>query len=116
MNIQKYLMFIPFCFFYSANSFSSNGATGKEISAYASAIKDSIVVKGGGVFNKYKGKGCIVRLNISRNGAFSFDIVGGSPDLCNQLSVVLGSMNKLPLSPSEAVYQLTKDSSFDFKP
>lgn len=116
MAIRNRFIFVPLCLcLFSASSFSSNDATGKEISAYASAIRDYIIAKGGGVFNKYKGKACVVRLHISRNGAFSFNIDGGDPDLCNQLSVVLNSMKKFPPPPSEDIYLRIKDGKLDFK-
>ncbi|HAF2130571.1 TPA: hypothetical protein G9F27_004866 [Salmonella enterica] len=115
MNIQRYLMFIPFCcLLYSINSISAPSYS-SELSDYSMSIKKSIDFKGGGVFNKYKGKTCSVRLHISRDGAFLFSINGGYPDLCNQLSGVLNSMKKLPPPPSDGVYQVFKSAFLDFK-
>lgn len=115
----KRIIYIPFCLFlFSASSFSapmSLGATGKEINDYAFSIKDFVNIKSGGIFNPYKGKSCIVRLRISRNGSFSFNIEGGHPDLCDHLSTVLNSMKNLPPPPSEQIYQIIKDARFDFK-
>ncbi|ECO1013507.1 cell envelope integrity protein TolA, partial [Salmonella enterica subsp. enterica serovar Newport] len=104
---------------FSVSSFSaqtSTGASGVDISGYASSIISSIISNGGGVFNRYKGKGCVVGLHLSRDGSFSFSIEGGHPDLCKQLSGVLNSMKNLPPPPSDAVYQKVKHVHLDFKP
>ncbi|ENU2134560.1 cell envelope integrity TolA C-terminal domain-containing protein [Salmonella enterica] len=116
----KRIVYIPLCLLlFSVSSFSaqmSDGSTGKEISDYASSIRSSIIFNGGGVFNGYKGKVCIFKFRLSRDGSFSFNIENGYPDLCKQLSLVLTSMEKLPPPPSESLYLLLKSSSMQFKP
>ncbi|EJZ1608461.1 hypothetical protein OHU06_001700 [Salmonella enterica] len=115
----KRIVYIPFCLLlFSASSFSahvSTGATGKEISDYASSIRRSIIVNGGGAFNGYKGMMCVFRLYISRDGSFSFNIERGSPELCKQLSLVLTGMKKLPPPSSESLYQIFKSASMQFE-
>lgn len=113
MAIRNRFIFVPLCLcLFSASSFSLNRSV--DISGYARSVRNFIIAKGDGVFEKYKGKGCAVRFHIYRDGTFSFNIVAGSPDLCNQLSGVLGGVKKIPLPPSEDIYFKMQDVIMDF--
>ncbi|EBI7232006.1 energry transducer TonB [Salmonella enterica] len=119
MTGLKVFRLVPFCLLLLAgNVFAvSNGASGVDISSYALVIKNTIESKGAGVFEDYKGKGCTVSMHLARDGSLSgFNIEGGAPDLCNKVSDVMRRVKKFPAPPSDAVYQMIKDVSLDFKP
>lgn len=110
---------VPFCLLLLAgNVFAAgNGASGDEISNYAKVLNIAIKNTGGSVFNNYKGKTCVVKIHLSRDGSLTgFNINGGATDLCDKLSDVMSSIKKFPAPPSDAVYQIIKDARLEFKP
>lgn len=116
MTIRNRFIFMPLCLcLFFVSSFSSGGTGSKELSIYLGSVRDTILVKSADSLNKYKGKSCIVGFHISRDGSFSFNTISGSPDLCNQVSDVLGSIKKFPPPPSEDIYLRIKDGKLDFK-
>ncbi|HDC2547240.1 TPA: hypothetical protein O7139_001403 [Salmonella enterica] len=119
MTGLKAFRLVPFCLLLLAgNVFAAgNGASGDEISNYAKVLNITIENTGGSVFNNYKGRQCVVRMHFARDGSLlSFNIEGGSTDLCNKLSDVMHNIKKFPAPPSDAVYQKFKDVHLDFKP
>lgn len=119
MTGLKTFRLVPFCLLLLAGSSfaSSNGASGFDISSYALVIRNTIENKGGNVFENYKGKGCTVSIHLARDGSLlGFNIEGGPPDLCNEVSDVMRGIKKFPAPPSDAVYQKIKDATLDFKP
>lgn len=119
MTGLKAFRLVPFCMLLLAgNVFSAgNGASGDEISNYAKVLNITIKNTGGSVFNNFKGKQCLVKMHLTRDGfLYGFNVEGGASDLCNKLSDVMHNIKKFPAPPSDAVYQKFKDVHLDFKP
>ncbi|ECT5250403.1 energry transducer TonB [Salmonella enterica subsp. enterica serovar Panama] len=119
MTGLKTFRVIPFCMLLLAgNVFAAdNGASASEINNYAKVLRDTIQGKVGGVVDKYEGKQCSIKIHLSRDGSLlRFNTEGGSPDFCNEISDVMRSIKRFPAPPSDAVYQMIKDATLDFKP
>ncbi|HDC2544695.1 TPA: hypothetical protein O7139_002100 [Salmonella enterica] len=83
---------------------------------YARIIQQTIQNKAGGIFNNYKGKQCVLRMHLSRDGFLSaVNIEGGATDLCNEVLDIMHGIKKFPPPPSDIVYQKIKDSKLSFK-
>ncbi|EFQ5902196.1 hypothetical protein HZX00_003297 [Salmonella enterica] len=92
------------------SSFSRNDFTN-----YARIIQRTIQNKAGGIFNNYKGKKCVLRMHLSRDGSLSaVNIEGGSSDLCNEVLNIMHGIKRFPPPPSDIVYQKIKDSKLSF--
>lgn len=118
-NAVRILKSLPLCcLLLTGYSFAgSAGASGADISDYSRAVRDTILIHSGDSLNNYKGKVCTVRMHLAVGGTLlGFDTEGGDPGLCNRLSDVLRTVDHFPVPPSEAVYQFTKDSVWDFRP
>ncbi|EGJ5261056.1 hypothetical protein IM977_004005 [Salmonella enterica subsp. enterica serovar Typhimurium] len=88
-----------------------------DLSNYARVIQHTIQNKAGGIFNNYKGKQCVLRMHLSRDGSLSaVNIEGGSPDLCDEVLNIMHGIKKFPPPPSDFVYQKIKDGKLSFKP
>lgn len=119
MTGLKVFRLVPFCLLLLAgNVFAvSNGASGVDITNYAKVLNITIYNTGGSVFNNYKGKQCLVRIHLARDGSLvGFIVEGGAPDLCDKLLDVMHDIKKFPAPPSDAVYQKIKDVHLAFKP
>ncbi|HAK4778303.1 TPA: energry transducer TonB [Salmonella enterica] len=121
MTGLKVFRLVPFCLLLLAgNVFAvSNGvsASGVDISGYAKVISVTIKDRAGNAFDNYKGNACAVRIHLARDGSLlGFNIEGGQQDLCNKLSDVMRGIKKFPVPPSDAVYQVIKTGTLDFKP
>ncbi|HFE7524549.1 TPA: cell envelope integrity TolA C-terminal domain-containing protein [Salmonella enterica subsp. enterica serovar Newport] len=98
-----------------SNNFSS--VSKNDTSNYVRTIQHAILNNAGGIFDNYKGKQCILRIHLSRDGSLSgVNIEGGAPDLCNEVLDIMHGIKKFPPPPSEVVYQKIKDSKLSFKP
>lgn len=118
MTGLKVFRLVPFCLLLLAGNVfaASNGASGVEINNYAKVLRDTVQVKIAGVVNKYKGKQCVLSIHLARDGSLSgFNIEGGAPDFCNNVSEVMHGIKKFPPPPSEPIYQIFKDARLDFK-
>ncbi|EEG5674964.1 cell envelope integrity protein TolA [Salmonella enterica] len=116
---SKTFKLLPFCLLLLANqSFAEGGGvSGADISNYAGVIRKTIENRGGGIFDTYKGRQCIVRIHLARDGTLTgVNIEGGAPDLCNKALEIINEIKKFPEPPSDAIYQVLKDASLDFKP
>lgn len=117
MTGLKAFRLVPFCLLLLAANVCavSNGASGADIASYARIIQQSIQSRSETFFNKYKGKQCVVRIHLARDGSLSeFDIEGGAPDLCSEISDVMRSIKKFPAPPNDSVYQKIKDAKLGF--
>lgn len=115
----KIFRFMPFFLFLLAGSSSAadNEANETDIINYTKVLKITIKNTGGSVFNAYKGKSCVLKMHISRDGSLlGFSTENGAPDLCNKLSDVMHNIKKLPAPPSDAIYDVFKDARLSFKP
>ncbi|EDY2188191.1 energry transducer TonB [Salmonella enterica subsp. enterica] len=113
------LRLAPFCLLLLAgNVFAdTNNASEADISNYAKVLSITIKNTGGRVFNAYKGKSCVVKKHLARDGSLlEFSTENGASDLCNKLSDVLHSIKKLPAPPSDEIYELFKNARLSFKP
>lgn len=118
MTGLKTFRLVPFCLLLLAgNTFAaSNGASGVEINNYAKVIQQTIQSKGAGVFDNDEGKQCVVSIHLARDGSLlGFNTEGGLPDFCNKVSGVMRGIKKFPAPSSDAVYQVVKDATLDFK-
>lgn len=119
MTGLKTFRLVPFCLLLLAgNVFAAgNGVSGVDISNYAKVLYITIKNTGGSVFNNYKGKACVVRIHLARDGSLTgFNVEGGAPDLCDKVSHTMRAIKKFPSPPSDAVYQIIKDARLEFKP
>ncbi|ENU2135293.1 cell envelope integrity TolA C-terminal domain-containing protein [Salmonella enterica] len=113
------LKLAPFCLLLLAgNVFAdTNSASEADISNYAKVLSITIKNTGGRVFNAYKGKSCVVKMHLARDGSLlGFSTENGASDLCNKLSDVMHSIKKLPAPPSDEIYELFKNARLSFKP
>ena len=93
----------------------NNGASGAEINDYknqiAAAISSRLNDK-----SLYTGKTCRLHIKLHTDGTvLSVESEGGDDALC-QAALVAVNQAKLPKPPTQAVYEVFKDASLNFKP
>ncbi|EAQ9806798.1 hypothetical protein DAX92_27485 [Salmonella enterica subsp. enterica] len=119
MTGLKIFRLAPFCLLLLAGSvFAEHNDTSEaDIINYEKVLGITIKNTGGRVFNAYKGKSCVVKMHLARDGSLlGFSTENGAPDLCNKLSDVMHSIKKLPAPPSDEIYDIFKDARLPFKP
>ncbi|MIE73126.1 cell envelope integrity protein TolA [Salmonella enterica subsp. diarizonae] len=83
--------------------------------SYVKLIRNEIKKQLGDSLEIYKGKQCVLRMHLARDGFVSgISIEGGSSDLCNASIDAVRRIKKFPAPPSDAIYQKIKDSLLDF--
>ncbi|EGU5382103.1 cell envelope integrity protein TolA [Salmonella enterica] len=83
--------------------------------SYVKVIRNEIKKQLGNSLEIYKGKHCVLRLHLARDGFVSgISFEGGSSDLCNASIDAIRRIKKFPTPPSDAIYQKVKDSFLDF--
>ncbi|ECG8596072.1 hypothetical protein FNI15_18415 [Salmonella enterica subsp. salamae] len=115
----KIFRFMPFFLFLLAGSSSAAGneADETDIINYTKVLKITIKNTGGSAFNAYKGKSCVLKMHIARDGSLlGFSTENGAPDLCNKLSDVMHNIKKLPAPPSDEIYDKFRDTHLSFTP
>ncbi|MDU4664190.1 MAG: cell envelope integrity protein TolA, partial [Enterobacter hormaechei] len=93
----------------------NNGASGAEINDYKNQIAAAIASR---LNDKslYTGKTCRLHIKLATDGmVLSVESEGGDEALC-QAALVAVNQAKLPKPPSQAVYEVFKDASLNFKP
>ncbi|EBX0726885.1 cell envelope integrity protein TolA [Salmonella enterica subsp. enterica serovar Virchow] len=85
--------------------------------SYLRLIQNGIKKQLGDSLEIYKGKQCVLKMHLARDGFVSgISAEGGSSDLCNASIDAIHRIKKFPAPPSDAVYQKIKDSHLEFKP
>ncbi|HCS4145502.1 TPA: cell envelope integrity protein TolA [Salmonella enterica] len=83
--------------------------------SYLKLIQNEIKNQLGDSLEIYKGKQCVLRMHLARDGLVSgFSIEGGSSDLCNASIDAVRRIKKFPAPPSDVIYQKIKDALLDF--
>ncbi|HFE7488157.1 TPA: cell envelope integrity protein TolA [Salmonella enterica subsp. enterica serovar Newport] len=91
--------------------------TNSALVSYLKLIRNGIKKQLGDSLEIYKGKRCVLRMHLARDGFVSgISIEGGSSDLCNASIDAIHRIKKFPAPSSDAVYQKIKDSHLEFKP
>ncbi|EJL3974887.1 cell envelope integrity protein TolA [Salmonella enterica subsp. enterica serovar Braenderup] len=102
----------------AANASVSNVKESKSDSAlvsYLKLIQDEIKNQLGDSLEMYKGKQCVLRMHLARDGLVSgVSVEGGSSDLCNASIDAVRRIKKFPAPPSDVIYQKIKDALLDF--
>lgn len=89
--------------------------TNSALVSYLKLIQNGIKKQLGDSLEIYKGKKCVLRMHLARDGLVSgISIEGGSSDLCNASIDAVRRIKKFPAPPSDAIYQKIKDSLLDF--
>ncbi|MBE8971489.1 cell envelope integrity protein TolA, partial [Escherichia coli] len=98
----------------TGTSGSNGGASGADISGYASQIRNAIQSRLYGA-DLYAGKSCVLHIKLGPDGQL-LDIQqeGGDPALC-QAALTAAKTARIPKPPSQAVYEKIKDAKLDFK-
>ncbi|EHI3197159.1 TPA: cell envelope integrity TolA C-terminal domain-containing protein [Salmonella enterica subsp. enterica serovar Java] len=119
MTVLKFCRLIPYSLLLLAGNVfaANNGASEVDISNYEKVLNITIKNTGGSGFNAYKGKSCVLKIHIARDGSLlGFSTENGAPDLCNKLSDVMHNIKKLPAPPSDAIYDKFRDTHMSFTP
>ncbi|ECP0307235.1 cell envelope integrity protein TolA [Salmonella enterica] len=83
--------------------------------SYLKLIQNEIKNQLGDSLEIYKGKQCVLRMHLARDGLVSgVSIEGGSSDLCNASIDAVRRIKKFPAPPSDVIYQKIKDVLLDF--
>ncbi|ELS5097663.1 cell envelope integrity protein TolA [Salmonella enterica] len=83
--------------------------------SYLKLIQNEIKNQLGDSLEIYKGKQCVLRMHLARDGLVSgVSIEGGSSDLCNASIDAVRRIKKFPAPPSDVIYQKIKDTLLDF--
>lgn len=83
--------------------------------SYLKLIQNEIKNQLGDSLEIYKGKQCVLRMHLARDGLVSgVSIEGGSSDLCNASIDAVRRIKKFPAPPSDVIYQKIKDALLDF--
>lgn len=116
LKIFRFMLFFLFLLAGSSSA-AGNDAGETDVINYTKVLKITIKNTGGSAFNAYKGKSCILKMHIARDGSLlEFSTENGAPDLCNKLSGVMHNIKKLPAPPSEAIYDKFRDTHLSFTP
>ncbi|EDK4040419.1 hypothetical protein GF271_00035 [Salmonella enterica subsp. enterica serovar Newport] len=137
MAMLKSLWFIPLCVLilsgyvfaddyanHSSNSDvaksttvkNSSGVSGVSISAYAQVITEVIKYHMADSLDIYKGKSCILKIGLSRDGTVLYVVDdGGDSGLCNTAVLAVHSIKKFPPPTSDSLYQVFKDATLNFR-
>ncbi|KJG71612.1 hypothetical protein UA70_06750 [Raoultella planticola] len=96
----------------TGTSGSNGGASGADISGYASQIRNAIQSRLYGA-DLYAGKSCVLHIKLGPDGQL-LDIQqeGGDPALC-QAALTAAKTARIPKPPSQAVYEKIKDAKLD---
>ncbi|EKY5349957.1 hypothetical protein QFV92_000435 [Salmonella enterica] len=94
-----------------------NGSkSGVGVGSYAMVIRDVIKNRLGDSLDIYKGKKCLVKIGLLRDGTVIYAVdYAGDFDLCNTVTLAVRGI-KFPPPPSEHIYQAVKDGILDFNP
>lgn len=96
---------------------NSSGVSGASIASYAQVISEVIKYHMSDLSGIYKGKSCILKIGLSRDGTVLYVVDdGGDAGLCNTVVSVVRSIKKFPPPTSEPLYQIFKDARLDFRP
>ncbi|ELM4216613.1 hypothetical protein RYG71_000718 [Salmonella enterica] len=96
---------------------NSSGVSGASISSYAQVISEVIKYHMADSLGIYKGKSCILKIGLSRDGTVLYVVDdGGDVGLCNTAVSVVRSIKNFPPPTSEPLYQIFKDARLDFRP
>lgn len=94
-----------------------NGSkSGVGVGSYTMVIRDVIKNRLGDSLDIYKGKKCLVKIGLLRDGTVVYVVdYAGDSDLCNTVTLAVRGI-KFPPPPSEHIYQAVKDGILDFNP
>ncbi|HCL5339421.1 TPA: cell envelope integrity protein TolA [Salmonella enterica] len=93
----------------------TSSASGADISSYVNEILQKIKSKLN--FDDFKGKECQVRIFFTRNGAITNSSrEGGDEAFCNYVTSAINGMDRLPVPPSDAVYNTMNGATLNLKP
>lgn len=85
------------------------------LDSYLKLIQNEIKNQLGDSLEIYKGKQCVLRMHLARDGLVSgVSIEGGSSDLCNASIDAVRRIKKFSAPPSDVIYQKIKDVLLDF--
>ncbi|EDC3198344.1 cell envelope integrity protein TolA [Salmonella enterica] len=83
--------------------------------SYLKLIQNEIKNQLGDSLEIYKGKQCVLRMHLARDGLVSgVSVEGGSSDLCNASIDAVRRIKKFPAPSSDVIYQKIKDVLLDF--
>ncbi|EHQ4620416.1 cell envelope integrity protein TolA [Salmonella enterica] len=83
--------------------------------SYLKLIQNEIKNQLGDSLEIYKGKQCVLRMHLARDGLVSgVSVEGGSSDLCNASIDAVRRIKKFPAPSSDVIYQKIKDVRLDF--
>ncbi|MEF9889027.1 cell envelope integrity protein TolA [Citrobacter sp.] len=99
----------------STTAKQTSSAYGADISSYVNEIIQRIRNKIN--FDDFKGKECQVRIFFTRNGAITnFSQEGGDETFCKYVTSAISGMDRLPVPPSDAVYNTINGATLNLKP
>ncbi|WP_318367849.1 cell envelope integrity protein TolA [Enterobacter sp.] len=93
----------------------TSSVSGADISSYVNEIIQKFRSKLN--FDDFQGKECQVRIFFTRNGAITnFSQEGGDETFCNYVTSAINGMDRLPVPPSDAVYNTINGATLNLKP